>query len=205
MVAEHVPRRDLQRRVLRPGGADDERLGRVGLRVVRDHHRLVARERADHDVRAELLHQPPRLAERGRGGVVAAAVPDDAHVLAARPDAGHARGGLLLVPRLAAGVLGEGGLGAADVQLVAERERALAVGHDRHPDDVRLRRGGERARDGDQADGEERGERKQQLPATQSLHLSSFGPTKGQRGCCRTVRCVQPPFTTSRAPGSRAG
>ena len=54
VVAEHVLRRDLQRRILRAGRPDDERLLRVRLRVVRDRHRLVARQRADHHVAEEL-------------------------------------------------------------------------------------------------------------------------------------------------------
>ena len=134
VVAEHVLRRDLQRRILRAGGADDERLGRMRLRVVRDVDRLVTRQRADHDVGPELLHQPPGLLDRGRHRVVAAAVADDPDVLAADLDAGHAGGRLLRVLHLAARVLRERSLCAADVRLVAEAERALAVGHDRDPD-----------------------------------------------------------------------
>ena len=170
VVAEHVLRCDLQGRILRARRPDDERLRRVRLGVVRHRHGLVAGERAEHHVRLQLLHQPPRLLQRGRARVVAAAVADDLNVVVPDLDARHACRRLVPVLDLAARVLGEGGLRAADVELVPERERALAVGHDRDPDRVRLGCG-ERAGHPDRRDGREHGERKQELPATHVLHV----------------------------------
>ena len=99
VVAEHVLRRDLQRRVLRPGSADDEGLGRMRLRVVRDDDGLVTRQRADHDVRLQLLHQAAGLLDRRRCRIVATAVADDLDRRAADLDAGHAGRRLLDVLR----------------------------------------------------------------------------------------------------------
>ena len=70
-------------RVPRAGGAVDERLGRVLLGVVRDRDGLVARERPDHHVRVELLHQPLRLLERRGRRVVRAADADELEWMAA--------------------------------------------------------------------------------------------------------------------------
>src|SRR5581483_8487288 len=66
----------------------------------------------------------------------AAAVADDLDVRAAGLDPGHAGRRLLVILRLAAGVLGERSLRAADVDVVAEGEGALAVRHDRDLHDV---------------------------------------------------------------------
>ena len=76
--AEEVRRLHLQRRVLSAGGAVDERLRGMLLCVVGDGDRLVPRERADHHVRTELLHEPLGLLDRSVGLVVRAA---DAHEL----------------------------------------------------------------------------------------------------------------------------
>src|SRR3954452_14797059 len=75
--AEEVRRLHLQRRVLRARRPVDERLRRMLLGVVRDGDRLVARQRADHHVGTELLHQALRLLDRGIGPVVRAADPDE--------------------------------------------------------------------------------------------------------------------------------
>ncbi len=163
VVAEHVLRCDLQRRILRPGGADDERLVRVLLRVVRDVDGLVPGQRADHHVRLELLHQTTRLLDSGRNRVVAAAVADDLDRRAADPDARHAVRRLLRVLDLALRVVRERCLCATDVRLVAEPEAALAVGHDRDPDRPRLRRR-ERRGDDDGCQDHEHTERKHELP-----------------------------------------
>ena len=140
VIAEHVLRSDLQRRILRAGGADDERLRRVRLRVVRDVHRLVTGQRADHHVCLELLHQTTRLLHRGRHGVITAAVTDDLDRRGSDPDARHTCRRLLRVLHLAVCVVRECRLSAADVRLIAEPEAALAVGHDRDPDGLRTRR-----------------------------------------------------------------
>ncbi len=170
VVAEHVLHRELQGRILRARRSDDERLRQVRLGVVRDRHGFVAGERADHDVRLQLLHQPTGLFARGRDRVVAAAVADDLDLVASDRDPRHACRRLVLVLDLAVGVLSERGLRAADVELVPEAECALAVGHDRDPDRVGLGCG-ERARNPDRGDDCERSERKQELPATQFPHL----------------------------------
>ena len=132
MEAEEVRRLHLQRRVLRAGDAVDERLVRMLLGVVRDRDALVARERADQDVRVLLLHQAACLLDRLVGGVVRAAVADDLDRLAADLRA------LEAVGRLLAGRLGAGGV---DQRLVEARrgrleeraERALAVRQERRP------------------------------------------------------------------------
>ena len=134
VVAEDVLRCDLHRRILRPGGADDHGLLRVGLRPVGDRDSLVTGQRADHHVAAELAHETPRLLERQRRRLVAAADADDLEVLATGRAADHPCRRLLLVLRLGPRVLRERRDGAGRVDLVAERERALAVGHDRDLD-----------------------------------------------------------------------
>jgi hypothetical protein len=53
------------------------------LRVVRDRDGLVARQRTDEDVRAELLDEPLGLLDRGVGAVVRAAETDDLERVAA--------------------------------------------------------------------------------------------------------------------------
>ena len=91
VVAEEVLRGDLHRRVLRPGRADDERLRRMpGPSRPSRVHRLVTRQRSDHDVGVQLLHQALRLGDGHRHGVVAAAVADDLDRRGADMDAGHA-------------------------------------------------------------------------------------------------------------------
>ncbi len=177
VVAEHVPRRDLKGRILRARRPDDERLRRVGLGVVRHRHGLVTGERSEHHVCPQLLHQPPRLLQRRRYRVVAAAVADDLDVVVLNLDARHACRRLVLVLDLAVRVLGEAGLSAADVELVTERKGAFAVGHDRDPDRVRLRRR-EGAGSPDGCDGREHRERKQKPPATHVLHV--FLPLAGR-------------------------
>src|SRR5581483_2832465 len=139
VVAEEVLRRDLQRRVLRRGRAVDERLRRVRLRVVGDGDRLVTRERADQDVRAELLDEALRLLDRGVRPVVRAAEADDLDRVPGDRAADEAGGRLVRVLEVAARVLGERGERAADVRVVERAERALTVGQD--PD---LDRGGRR-------------------------------------------------------------
>ena len=178
VIAEHVLRCDLQRRILRPGGADDERLRRMRLRVVRDVDRLVTRQRADHHVGLELLHQTTRLLDRGRHRVVAAAVADDLHGGGADADARHACRRLLRILHLAVCVVRECRLSAADVRLVAEPEAALAVGHDRDPDHLRLRRR-ERRRNDDSGQNHEHTERKRELPVA-----------------CETTHACCPPWLT---------
>ena len=115
-------------------GAVDERLAAVLLRVVRDRDRFVTRQRADHHVRAELLHQPPRLLDRGIGLVVRAADSDELQRMPADAPSGPAGGRLALVLGLHTGVLRERTDRPADVLLVVGRERSLAVRKDRDLD-----------------------------------------------------------------------
>ena len=130
VVAEEVRRPHLERRVLRARGAVDERLRRMRLRIVRHGDRLVTRQRADQDVRAELLHQALRLLDREVRAVVRAAEADDLQRVPGNRAAGHARGRLVRVHGLGACELREPGDRAADVGLVLSPERALAVRQD---------------------------------------------------------------------------
>ena len=172
VIAEQVLRSDLHRRILRPGGADDERLRRMRLGVVGHVHGLVAGQRSDHHVRTELLHQTLRLGDGHRHGVVSAAVADDVHGRAADLDAGHARRRLRLVLRHAVRVLRERCLRSADVELVAEAEGSLAVGHDRELDRGCVGRG-ERGRrpDRDCGHGDDHDSRGLPAPQLMSPHL----------------------------------
>ena len=137
---------------------------RVLPRPLGDRDRFVARERTDHDVGPELHHEPTRLLEGQCGSLVAAADTHEVEILAAGRTAGHPGRWLLLVLRLRACVLRERGDGARRVHLVAEGECALAVGHDREPHFVGLRRCRERTRGSDRrADCQQR-QRKQELP-----------------------------------------
>ena len=129
-VAEHVLRSDLHRRVLRSGGADDDGLVEVALGPVGRGDRLVARQRADHHVGVLLHHQPPDLFEDRSGRVVAARVVGERQPGAAGATADNPGRGLVLVLRSGAGELRERRIRAADVQLIAKRKRALAVGKD---------------------------------------------------------------------------
>ena len=172
VVAEQVPRCDLHRRVLRPGGADDHGLRRILLRPVRDGDRLVTRERADHHVCALLVHQPTRLLQRKRGSLVAAADADEVQPLASSCPAGHSRRRLLLVLRLGARVLGERRDGPCGVHLVPEREGALAVGHDRDAHLAALRRCCESPGCCDRAADCQNRQGKQELPPSY-LHVAS--------------------------------
>ena len=98
--AEEVRRLHLERRVLRARGAVDERLVRVLLGVVGDRDRLVAGQRADHDVGIQLLHEPARLLDGRVRGVVAAAHADELERVIAD---GAARPARLRVVRLLTG------------------------------------------------------------------------------------------------------
>ena len=128
--AEEVRRLHLERRVLRARGAVDERLVRVLLGVVGHGDRLVAGERADHDVGVELLHEPPGLLDRRVGAVVRAADPDDLDRVVADGAARHAVTRLVRVLRLGPGELREGRDDARQVLVVERAERALAVRQD---------------------------------------------------------------------------
>src|SRR6185295_14756309 len=88
--AEEVRRLHLERRVLRARGAVDERLVRVLLGVVGHRDRLVAGERADHDVGVQLLHQAAGLLDRQVRAVVAAADADELERVVADRAAGEA-------------------------------------------------------------------------------------------------------------------
>ena len=68
--AEEVRCTHDHRRVERAGRAVDERLRRMRLGVLRHGDRLVARERPDQDVGAELLHQALGLLDGEVGGVI---------------------------------------------------------------------------------------------------------------------------------------
>ena len=137
--AEEVRRLHRGRGVPRAGGAVDERLRRMLLRIVGDRDRLVTRERADHDVGAELLHEPLGLLDRRVGRVVGAADADELQRMPADRASVPARGGLVLVVRLRAAELRDRGDRSADVLLVVRGERAAAVGHDRDLDRRRRR------------------------------------------------------------------
>jgi hypothetical protein len=137
--AEEVRRLDRGRGVPRACGAVDDRLGRVLLRVIRDRDRFVAGQGADHDVRAELLQQPPRFLDRGVRPVVRAADPDELERMPTNLPAGPSRRRLVRVLQVAAGELRERRLRAADVGVVERAERALAVGQDRDLDRRRRR------------------------------------------------------------------
>src|SRR6185503_4758716 len=121
---EEVRRLHLQRRVLRARGAVDERLVRVLLRVVRDRDALVARQRADEDVRVLLLHQTAGLLDRLVRGVVRATDADELDLRAGDRRVVETVG-RLRARGLAAGVLDERGVRARDVRLVERAERAL--------------------------------------------------------------------------------
>ena len=126
--AREVRRPHLERGVLRAGRTVDEGLLRVLLGVVGHRDRLIARERADHDVRAELLHQPPRLLDGRARRVVAAS---DAHELERVPvdrAAGPSVARLVRVLRLGAGELSQRRDGSGHVLVVEGAERALALG-----------------------------------------------------------------------------
>ena len=132
--AEEVRRLHLERRVLRARGAVDERLVRVLLGVVGDRDRLVTRERADHDVGVQLLHQATRLLDRR----VALSSP--------QPTPTSLSGWSPMAPPVkpSFGSFGSFGLAPANcgerrhraghVLLVERAERALALGHDRDLD-----------------------------------------------------------------------
>ena len=107
--AEEVRRPHLQRRVLRAGGAVDERLRGMLLRVVRDRDRLVTGQRADHDVGLQLLHQALRLLDRRVGAVVRAADADELERVAVDRAARPAVARVVPVPGLRACVLGHRG------------------------------------------------------------------------------------------------
>src|SRR3954447_2633998 len=128
--AEEVRRLHLQRRVLRAGRAVDERLVRMLLGVVGHRDRLVARQRPDHDVGVELLHQPPGLLDRRVGAVVAAADADELERVAADRAAREAGLRVVRVLRRGAGELRQRGHRAGHVLLVERAECALALGHD---------------------------------------------------------------------------
>ena len=128
--AEEVRGPHLERRVLRARGAVDERLGRVLLGVVGHGDRLVAGERADHDVGTELLHEPPGLLDRRVGAIVRAADPDDLDRVVADGAARHAVTRLVRVLRLGPRELREGRDDARQVLVVERAEGALAVRQD---------------------------------------------------------------------------
>ena len=98
--AEEVRRLHLHGRVLCTGGAVDERLRRMLLRVVRDRDRLVTGQRADHHVRTELLHEPLGLLDRRVGLVVRAADADELDGMTADRTAGPALARVVRVDRL---------------------------------------------------------------------------------------------------------
>ena len=134
--AEEVRRAHLERGVLRPGRAVDERLLRLGLRVVRDGDALIARERADQNLRAVGLDQSPGLGQRPVGTVVGTAIAHNLDRMAGDRSAADAIGGGGTVG-LSAVVRDEPRLCTADVGVVPGAERSLAVGHDADPDRVR--------------------------------------------------------------------
>ena len=151
--AEEVRRLHGRGGVPRACRAVHERLRRVLLGVVGDGDGLVARERPDHHVGTELLHEPLRLLDRRVGGVVRAADAHELERMAADRAAVPACGRLVLVIRLRAAELRDGRDRPADVLLVVRGERAAAVGHDRELDRRCRRRadgcgGSHRGRDG---------------------------------------------------------
>ncbi len=181
VVAELVRRRELQRRILGPGGADHDRLLRIRLRVRSDRDGLVTGERTDHHIGLELLHQTLGLLHRPSGGVITAAVADDLDRRAADRNPRHPGGRLLRILDLPAAVLGESGLCAANVKFPPEPEGPLAIGHDRDAYLARLRRRSGRR---DDCGGRERehAKRKHELPATcETTH--SYPPSL----CCMTT------------------
>src|SRR5207247_10807747 len=115
VVAEEVRRSHLERRLLPTGRAVDKGLVRLlRLRIVRDRDSLVARERADEDVGTELFDEAPRLLQRERWRLVAAAVPDDLDRLASHFAPDEPRRRLLRILRLRARIPHECGLCAGD-------------------------------------------------------------------------------------------
>src|SRR3954449_1146725 len=132
--AEEVRRLHLERRVLRARGAVDERLVRVLLGVVGDRDRLVARQRADHHVGVELLHEPPHLLDGGVRRIVAAAHADELERVVADRAAREAVPGLVGVLGLGPGELRERRDRTGHVLVVEGAEGALALGHDRDLD-----------------------------------------------------------------------
>ena len=120
--------------VPRAGRAVHERLRRMLLGVVGHGDGLVARERPDHHVGTELLHEPLGLLDRRVSRVVRAA---DAHelerVATDRPSVPSC-GRLVGVVRLRPAELRNGRDRPADVLLVVRGERAAAVGQDRELD-----------------------------------------------------------------------
>ena len=101
--AEEVRRLHLQGRVLGARGAVDERDLGMLQRVVRDRDALVARQRADEDLGAELLDQAPSLLDRLVGRVVGAAVAHDLDRAAGDGRTVEAVAGLALGGRAASG------------------------------------------------------------------------------------------------------
>src|SRR3954453_18188305 len=181
--AEEVLRPHLQRRVLCTGGAVDECLRRMLLRIVRNRNRLVTGEWADHDVGIELLHEPLRFLDRRIGTVIAATNADELQRMAADRAARPAGARLVLVLRLGAGVLGHRGDHTREILVVEGAESALTIGQDGDLDGRRRRWAGSRTRgDCRGAERREHRERDQPPPSLTKTHvLPSFEPLARRR------------------------
>src|ERR1700730_2046477 len=140
------------------------------LGVVGDGNRLVAGQRADHDVRAQLLHQALRLLDRRVRAVVRAADSHELERVAADRGAGPAVARLVRVLRLAAGELRHGRDDPGEVLVVERSERALTVGHDGDLDRRRRAPVGSRGRGERGDERRERRERNELPPSLESTH-----------------------------------